>query len=76
MSVVKEVLRLKYIAQLSNRNIQTLGIASKSGVSNFTSRFEKSGLDIHRALAMDDSELSAILFPELRLYMTPLTIHV
>lgn len=71
MNVVKEVLRLKYIAQLSNRNIQTLGIASKSGVSNFTSRFEKSGLNIHRALSMDDSELSAILFPELRQYMKP-----
>lgn len=33
LCIVKKVLRLKFIAQLSNRNIQTLGIASKSGVS-------------------------------------------
>ena len=50
MSNIKEVLRLKYLAQLSNREIQTLGVASKSGVSNFTSAFEKSGLNIHLAL--------------------------
>jgi len=67
MSTVKEVLRLKYLGQLSNRNIEVLGIASKSGVSNFTSRFEKSGLNIHYALAMDDSVLSALLSSHLKL---------
>ena len=65
MSNIKEVLRLKYLAQLSNREIQTLGVASKSGVSNFTSAFEKSGLNIHQALAMDDASLSVALFPEI-----------
>jgi len=73
MSTVKEVLRLKYLAHLSNRNIELLGISSKSGVSNFTSRFEKSGLDIHHALAMDDSLLSSVLFPELKQYLKPST---
>lgn len=73
MSTVKEVLRLKYLGQLSNRNIELLGVSSKSGVSNFTSRFEKSGLDIHHALAMDDSALSAVLFPELKQYLKPST---
>lgn len=69
MSTVKEVLRLKYIAHLSNRKIELLGVSSKSGVSNFTSRFEKSGLDIHHALAMEDSTLSSVLFPELKQYL-------
>lgn len=69
MSTVKEVLRLKYLGQLSNRNIELLGVSSKSAVSNFTSRFEKSGLDIHHAIAMDDSALSAVLFPELKQYL-------
>jgi hypothetical protein len=52
MSTVKEVLRLKYLGNLSNRNIETLGIASRSAVSNFTSSFKKSGLEINQALAM------------------------
>ena len=56
MSTVKEVLRLKYLGNLFNRNIETLGIASRSAVSNFTSSFtssfKKSGLEINQALAM------------------------
>jgi len=68
MSTVKEVLRLKYLGNLSNRNIETLGIASKSAVSNFTARFKKSGLEINVALAMQEQQLLALLFPELKQY--------
>jgi len=68
MSTVKEVLRLKYLGNLSNRNIETLGIASKSAVSNFTARFEKSGLTIDEALAMEEQHLLSLLFPELKQY--------
>ena len=68
MSTVKEVLRLKYLGNLSNRNIETLGIASKSAVSNFTVRFEKSGLTIDEALAMEEQHLLSLLFPELKQY--------
>lgn len=65
MSIIKEVLRLKYLGQLSNRKIETLGIASRSAISNYTSRLKKSGLDIHAALAMEDVALSKVLYPEL-----------
>ncbi|MBD3756419.1 MAG: IS21 family transposase, partial [Gammaproteobacteria bacterium] len=65
MSTIKEVLRLKCLGQLSNRKIETLGIASKSAISNYTSRFKRSGLDIHAALAMEDGALSEMLYPEL-----------
>ena len=68
MSTVKEVLRLKYLGNLSNRNIETLGIASRSAVSNFTSSFKKSGLEINQALAMEEQQLLALLFPELKQY--------
>ncbi len=68
MSTVKEVLRLKYLGDLSNRNIETLGIASRSAVSNFTSSFEKSGLEIHQALEMPEQELLSLLFPGLKQY--------
>lgn len=71
MSQIKEVLRLKYLGNLSNRNIEQLGIASKSAVSNFTGRFEKSGLSIEAALAMEEQPLSALLFPELKQYQPP-----
>ena len=68
MSAIKEVLRLKYLGNLSNRNIETLGIASKSAVSNFTSAFEKSELDIHAALQMPEQDLLSLLFPGLKQY--------
>lgn len=68
MGTVKEVLRLKYLGDLSNRNIEILGIASRSAASNFTISFEKSGLEINEALAMDEQKLLALLFPELKQY--------
>lgn len=68
MSKLKEVLRHKYQGGLSNRKIEQLGIASKSAVSNFTARFEKSGLSIEEALAMEEQQLSALLFSELKQY--------
>ena len=66
MSTIQEVLRHKYLSKLSNRNIETLGIASKSAVSNYIGRFEKSGLEIHEALAMPEHQLLSVLFPELK----------
>jgi len=68
MSKTKEVLRLKYLSDLSNRNIEKLGVASKSAVSNISTHFEKSGLSIDEALEMEDAKLSALLFPELKQY--------
>ena len=73
MSTMKEVLRLKYLGNLSNRNIEHLGVASKSAVSNFTARFEKSTLTIDEALEMEDKKLSALLFPELKQYQPKTT---
>ena len=68
MRKTKEVLRLKYLSDLSNRNIEKLGVASKSAVSNISTHFEKSGLTIDEALEMEDEKLSALLFPELKQY--------
>ena len=65
MSKIIEVLRLKYLGKLSSRNIELLSIASKSAISNFTARFEKSG-DINDTLLMDNNALTALLLPELK----------
>lgn len=66
MSTIKEVLRLKYLGKLSNRKIELLGIASKSAISNYTSRFNKSNLEINNALSLSDEELGRALYPELK----------
>ena len=68
MSKIKEVLRLKYLSDLSNRNIEKLGVVSKSAVSNISTHFKKSGLTIDEALELEDAKLSALLFPELKQY--------
>ena len=66
MNTIKEVLRLKYLGKLSNRNIELLGLASKSAVSNYITKFTKSGLSINDALAMKDESLFALFYPELQ----------
>ena len=68
MNKTKEVLRLKYLGNLSNRNIEHLGVASKSSVSNITTHFKKSALTIDEALEMEDEKLLSLLFPELKQY--------
>jgi transposase len=65
MQTIKEVLRLKYLGKQSNRRIALLGLASKSAVSNYIARFEKSGAALDDALTMNDDDLEALLFPEL-----------
>lgn len=67
MSTMKESLKLKYLSDLSNRNIEHLGVASKSALSNFTASFEKRTLTIDE-VGIEDKKLSALLFPELRQY--------
>jgi transposase len=65
MNTIKEVLRLKYLGKLSNRKIELLDIASRSAISNYTARFEKSGCEIDTVLQMEDAALSCLLYPEL-----------
>jgi transposase len=66
MSKLKEVLRLKYLSGLSNRQIQTLTGVSKSAISNYATRFEKSGVDINQVLLMENKELGRVFYPELK----------
>ncbi len=68
MSKTKEVLRLKYLGDLSNRDIELLGVASRSSVSNITIHFENSALTIDEAMQMEEKKLSVLLFPELKQY--------
>jgi hypothetical protein len=51
---------------LPSQKIEALGITSGSAVSNFTSNFKKSGIDIHHVPKMPEQELLTLLFPELK----------
>jgi len=68
MSTVKEVLRLKYLGDLSNRGIELLGIASKSAFSILPSISSRLILKQSKALGMEKQQLLALLFPELKRY--------
>ena len=62
MNTLKEVLRLKYISGLSNRQIQTLIGVSKSSISNYCKSFEQSEIDIAQLLLLEDSVLEEKLY--------------
>ena len=60
MSKIKEVLRLKYLNQLSNRQIQTMTGVSKSSVSNYLKEYERLDRSIEELLQLSDSELNEL----------------
>ncbi len=63
MQKIQEALRLRYKGGLSIRQIATLGLASRSTVSESIARFESSGLALEEALAMKPKQLQSRLFP-------------
>jgi len=62
MNKLKEVLRLKYISKLSNRQIQTLTGVSKSSISNYCKVFEQNTIDIATLLVLEDDILEKKLY--------------
>ena len=60
MSKIKEVLRLKYLNELSNRQIQMITGVSKSSVSNYLKEYERLNRPIEELLQLSDSELNEL----------------
>ena len=60
MHKIKEVLRLKYLNQLSNRQIETMIGVSRSSVSNYLKKYEALDMDIEAVLKLSDTELSRL----------------
>ena len=60
MSKIKEVLRLKYLNQLSNRQIETMSGVSRSSVSNYLKISEAldMDMDIDEVLKLSDTALN------------------
>ncbi len=62
MRSVKELLRLKYDAKLSVRQISQVLKIGKSSVGDYLSRFRATGLDYPLATEIGDDELEKLLF--------------
>ena len=62
MNEIKEVLRLKYVSKLSNRQIQTLLGISKSSISNYCKLFEEAEIEVDELMLLKPSVLEEKLY--------------
>jgi len=60
MSKIKEVLRLKYLNKLSNRQIQTMTGVSRNSVANYAKSYIALGATLEEVLALNDDELDGL----------------
>lgn len=60
MSKIKEVLRLKYLNQLSNRQIQTMTGVSRASVANYIKSYAELGATLDEILVLSDSDLEQL----------------
>jgi len=58
MRKIQEVLRLKYLNQLSNRQIETMTGVSRSSVSNYLKTYESLNITLDEVLALSHDTLS------------------
>jgi transposase len=64
MKKIKEILRLKYITDISIRAIGRAVNIAPSTVSDYCKRFEKAGYTIDKFLEFDEDKIYQLLFPE------------
>lgn len=60
MRNIKEVLSLKYLNQLSNRQIQTMTGVSRNSVANYAKIYITLGMSIEEVLALSEEELTKL----------------
>lgn len=60
MSKIKEILRLKYLNQLSNRQIQTMTGVSRNSVSNYIKSYEELGTALEEVMELSDTDLAEL----------------
>ncbi|MDD2791512.1 MAG: IS21 family transposase [Sulfurimonas sp.] len=63
MSKIKEVLRLKYLNQLSNRQIQSLTGVSRNSVANYLHSFVELETSLEDVLELQESDLEQLFHP-------------
>ena len=60
MSKIKEVLRLKYLNLLSNRQIQTITGVSRNSVANYANSFNEMNLSLEKTLELNDEDIEQL----------------
>ena len=73
MSKIKEVLRLKYLNLLSNRQIQTITGVSRNSVANYVNSFNEMNLSLEKILVLNDDEIEQFFHPKKPLISNSLT---
>lgn len=63
MHKIKEVLRLKYLNQLSNRQIQSITGVSRNSVANYVNSFVELKASLEDVLALSDTYLEQLFHP-------------
>lgn len=63
MSNIKEVLRLKYLNQLSNRQIQSITGVSRNSVANYIKSYVELNATLEDILELSDTDLEQLLHP-------------
>ncbi len=63
MSKIKEVLRLKYLNELSNRQIESISGISRNSVANYMKLFENLGASISEVLDLNNDDLENLFHP-------------
>ena len=63
MSTIKEVLRLKYLNQLSNRKIESIVGVSRNSVANYAKIFEDLSSSIEEVLSLTNEDLDDLFHP-------------
>ena len=64
MRKTKEILRLKFVNQLSFRQIARACQLSKTTAKEYVERAEKVGLTIEKIQTLSEDEIEKLLFPE------------
>ena len=64
MSKIKEVLRLKYLNQLSNRQIQSITGVSRNSVANYMKIYLALSSSIEEILNLSDADLEDLFHPQ------------
>ncbi len=64
MSKIKEVLRLKYLNLLSNRQIQTITGVSRNSIANYANSFNEMNLSLDHTLKLLDEEVEQLFHPK------------
>src|SRR5574344_44495 len=73
MSKIKEVLRLKYLNLLSNRQIQTITGVSRNSVANYVNSSNEMNLSLEKILVLNDDEIEQFFHPKKPLISNSLT---